>query len=308
MSNTSLLICASQCWPGTTNIADDSFDGLLANQVLQHSGWRGKLLLALLCRRSGRSLLLGMLQCSLPGILTHYQWRKQHIETMVRRQIAQHGVRQLLIIGAGFDALGAKFSAEFSQLQVIEIDKPASIDIKQQVLQQLNALQPNLCLKAADLACCSVAELLAGEPTFSANRSTLVLAEGVLMYLTQPAINTLLLQLRQIMDAPLQLVATQMQLNPQGKPRFIQQSWLTDLALAISAEPFVSGVSPQDLASWLASVGFTLQQLVPAEQPGNTDPCPGELLFYASAEPTVQKFMPQVHNVTLLLCCQGKCR
>ncbi|MAA94274.1 MULTISPECIES: class I SAM-dependent methyltransferase [unclassified Arsukibacterium] len=286
MSNTGLLICASQCWPDETNTAAASFDQLLANQILQRNGWRGRLLLALVYWRWGRALLRGVLQCSLPGILSHYQWRKQHIAARLRRQIAQHGVRQLLIIGAGFDALGAKFSSEFSHLQVIEIDRPATMDIKQQVLQQLNALQPNLCLKAADLACCSVAELLAEEPAFSTSRSTLVLAEGVLMYLTQPAINTLLLQLRQIMDAPLQLVATQMQLNLQGKPRFIQQSWLTDLALAISSEPFVSGVSPQGLASWLASVGFTLQQLVAAAQPGNTDPCPGELLFYANVEPT----------------------
>ncbi|WP_213995069.1 class I SAM-dependent methyltransferase [Arsukibacterium sp.] len=292
MSNTSLLICASQfcasqCRPGLSEHAANSLNCQLAGQVLQRSGWRGRLLLTVMRWPVFRALFSGLLQSSLPGIVAHYQWRKQHIASRVRQQVTEQGVQQLLIIGAGFDALGARLSAEFQQLQVIEIDRAETINIKQQALQRLNAQQPNLWLKAADLASCSMARLLADTKAFSATRSTLVLAEGVLMYLPQPAINALLQQLRHSINAPLQLVASQMQLNQQGRARFTRQRWPADVLLAISGERFVSGVSAKALPDWLTSMGFNLQQLVPADQPGNSDPCPGELLFYAEARPEI---------------------
>lgn len=281
MSNTSLLICASQCWPGSPA---NSLSQQLAKQVLQRSGWRGRVLLALQGWRGGRALLTGLLQFSLPGIMAHYGWRKQHIVSWIEQQIEQQNTQQLVIVGAGFDGLGAMLSAKYRQLQVVEIDRVATINIKQDVLRQLHALRPNLCLKAADLGRCSLAQLLADTAEFSAERPTLMLAEGVLMYLPETAINNLLQQMRQSVNAPLQLVASQMQLDQHGKPRFSQQGWLADMALAISGERFVSGITPQALPGWLVNLGFNLQQLVPAEQPENNDPCPGELLFYATAK------------------------
>lgn len=287
MSNTSLLICVSQCWPGPQ--APCCLNLELATEVLQCSGLRGRLLLAMLRWRWSRALFSDLLQCSLPGIMAHYQWRKRHINAWIQQQVEQQGIEQLVIIGAGFDALGAIFSAKYKHLQVVEIDRPCTIAIKQAALHRLNALSPNLCIKGADLACCSVAELLADTAAFSANRPTLVLAEGVLMYITEPAIKTLFQQLCQSVSAPLQLVATQMQLDQQGRPQFAQQRWLADIALAISKERFVSGVVRKDLPNWLAGMGFSLQQLVPAGLPENADPCPGELLFYASALPAKPK-------------------
>lgn len=284
MSNTSLLICVGQCWPPPAD-GPDSLNQQLARQVLQHSGWRGRWLLAMLRWQVSRTLFSGLLQYSLPGIMAHYQWRKRHINAWIQQQVEQQGIEQLVIIGAGFDALGAIFSAKYQHLQVVEIDRPCTIAIKQAALQRLSALSPNLCIKGADLACCSVAELLADTAAFSANRPTLVLAEGVLMYITEPAINTLFQQLCQSVSTPLQLVATQMQLNTRGQPQFARQRWLANVALAISKERFVSGVAPQNLAAWLAGMGFTLQQQVPAGLADNADPCPGELLFYASALP-----------------------
>lgn len=286
MSNTSLLICASQCWPKHRVKAVEGFSHQLAQQVLKRSGWRGRLLLALLRWRSGRILFRGLLQLSLPGIMAHYHWRKQHIAAWLQQQIAQNGIRQVVIIGAGFDGLGAQLSAAHPQLQVIEIDRPTTIKTKQAALRQLNAVRPNLYLQAADLACCSMVDLLAETAVFSACRPTLVLAEGVLMYLPDTAIQTLLQQLQHSVQAPLTLVASHMQLNPQGKPGFVKQGWLTDAALALSGERFVSGVSLQVLPGWLMNMGFNLQQLAAAGQWDNPDPCPGELLFYATAKRT----------------------
>lgn len=285
MSNTSLLICASQCWP-TRVKAVEGFSHQLAQQVLQRSGWRGRLLLALLRWPSGRTLLRCLLHASLPGIMAHYHWRKQHIAAWLQQQITQNGIQQLVIIGAGFDGLGAQQSAAHPQLQVIEIDRPTTIKTKQAALRQLNALQPNLCLQGADLACCSLADLLTEMAAFSAGRPTLILAEGVLMYLPDTAIKALLLQLQQSVQAPLTLVASHMQLSPQGKPGFVKQGWLVDAALGLSGERFVSGVSLQALPDWLMNMGFTLQQMAAAGQLDNPDPCPGELLFYATAKPT----------------------
>ncbi|HEX5793387.1 MAG TPA: class I SAM-dependent methyltransferase [Rheinheimera sp.] len=285
MSNTSLLICASQCWPAPSDTAANSLNRRLAQQALQRSGWRGRLLLGLLNWRCGRALLTGLLQFSLPGIMAHYHWRKQHIASWVQQHIEQQRIQQLLIVGAGFDGLGAALSAKHKQLQVIEIDRHATVNVKLAALQRLNALPPNLCIKAADLTCCSVQQLLADTVEFLPGRATLVLAEGVLMYLAEPAIKALLLQLQQSVTAPVYLVASQMQLAPCGRPRFFKQRWLADMALLLSGEPFVSGVALQVLPDWLAAMGFKLQQLAAADQAGNSDPCPGELLFFAAAKP-----------------------
>lgn len=285
MSNTSLLICVSQCWPAPSDTAAASLNRRLARQALQSSGWRGRLLLRLLNWRCGRTLLTGLLQLSLPGIMAHYHWRKQHIASWVQQHIEQQGIQQLVIVGAGFDGLGATLSAKYKQMQVIEIDRPATVNVKLAALQRLNVLPPNLCIKAADLTCCSVRQLLADSVEFLPDRATLVLAEGVLMYLTAPAIKALLLELQQSVTAPLYLVASQMQLAPCARSRFLKQRWLADMALLLSGEPFVSGVELQALPHWLAAMGFKLQQLAAADQVGNSDPCPGELLFCATAKP-----------------------
>ena len=284
MSNTSLLICASQCWPAPSDTAANSLNRWLAQQALQRSGWRGRLLLTLLHLRCGRVLLGGLLDLSLPGIMAHYHWRKQHIASWVQQHIEQQRIQQLIVVGAGFDGLGATLSAKYKHLQVIEIDRSATISVKLAALHKLNALSPNLCMKAADLSCSSLQQLLAETAEFFPDRATLVLAEGVLMYLAQPAINAMLQQLRQSVAAPLYLIATQMQLAPCGRPRFFKQRWLADMALMLSDEPFVSGVSRQALPDWLAAMGYTLQQLAAAGQAGNNDPCPGELLFGATAK------------------------
>ncbi|MBZ9612998.1 class I SAM-dependent methyltransferase [Rheinheimera maricola] len=285
MSNTSLLICAGQCWPDAAAMEPASVSQQLAQQALLHSGWRGRLLLRLLGKQLGRVVLNKLLQYSLPGILAHYQWRKQYIAGWVQQAIEQEGIQQLLIIGAGYDGLGTQLSAQYSQLQVIEIDRPSTMALKQAVLQRLQAMPVNLTLLPADLSCCSLPQLLQQSGVFVPKRSTLVLAEGVLMYLPSAAIGQLLQQLRQCVTAPLQLIASQMQLDWQGKPRFSQQRWLADLALLLSAERFSSGVVPAALNDWLAGHGFSLQHLAQPQLHSNPDPCPGELLFRAAALP-----------------------
>ena len=72
----------------------------------------------------------------MPGFYLHFVLRKRSIENFVR-QAVQQNARQLVIIGAGFDTLSVRMAREFSDLQIIEIDHPATQALKRTALEDL---------------------------------------------------------------------------------------------------------------------------------------------------------------------------
>ena len=122
-----------------------------------------------------RLLWRALERCTLPGVIEHYWHRKRWIEQRCRAMLAQ-GFDRVLVLGAGFDTLALRLAAEFAQADLLEIDHPATQAAKRRALG--SAAPRGVRFAALDLATQPLATALPGD-----SRATLVLIEGVLMYL-----------------------------------------------------------------------------------------------------------------------------
>ncbi len=130
----------------------------------------------------------GVERMTLPGIISHYWRRKRWIEKRCRHAIAE-GFQRLVIIGAGLDTLGIRLARDFEQLEVLELDHPATQRLKRSAL---GGKEPkNLTFEPLDLS----KEAL--PLTLLDNKPTLFILEGVLMYLSPDDVSRLFATLHQ---------------------------------------------------------------------------------------------------------------
>jgi methyltransferase (TIGR00027 family) len=197
--------------------------------------------------------------------MRHYLLRKRWIEAQCRLAL-QQGVSRVIVIGAGLDTLALRLAPEWPDVVWVEIDHPATQDFKRQGLIQAGLQLPaNLTLLSVDLSTSPLPATLMQD-----THSTLVVIEGVLMYLHLNDVAALLRdQIRALSTVPVQLIFSHMVRWPQGRPGFRPSSWWVDRWLAWRAEPFQWTMAPQALAPWLQSLGFAL--LRQAEPPFTTD-------------------------------------
>ncbi len=160
-----------------------------ARQILQATE-QGRKRLQQLDSRLSRQMLRIMETLLMPGISLHYALRKRYIMTQTRHCIAQ-GITQIINLGAGFDTLAWQLHQHYPDIQFIEIDHPATSKDKVAALQPRQS-QNNLHFLAVDLAEQPLSQVLQQHDYFDPQRKTLFICEGVLMYLDQHIVSSLL--------------------------------------------------------------------------------------------------------------------
>jgi methyltransferase (TIGR00027 family) len=189
----------------------------------------------------------------LPGIVEHYAFRKRWIEEQCRAAIAG-GVERVIVLGAGFDTLGCRLCLEASAVEVIEIDHPATQAHKRPAIE---ALAPRLKAPLRLMACDLAREALPAA-LMNVARKTLVIAEGLLMYLGPDAVDRLFGALHALSPAGVQFVFSHLVRWPNGRAGFRPCSRLVDAWLAWRGEPFTWAIEPQAVAALLAHHRFAL--------------------------------------------------
>lgn len=133
----------------------------------------------------------------------HLALRKLFIETQVREAI-KAGVKQVLIIGGGYDTLALRLHQEFPGVQFIEADRGPTREIKLKALATLGNILPdfkqlgaNLHYLECDLSRADWTQFLLNQGFFSNQADSVVIAEGVTPYLTIADVNNLLAKLRE---------------------------------------------------------------------------------------------------------------
>lgn len=255
-------------------------NALLARACLQACGPSGTRLLCAVDRAAGRGLLAVLEALYLPGLRAHYAWRKRHIRRWALQSCAR-GARQVLILGAGFDGLSLHLLAQVPALRVFEIERARSVAIKQTALDALGLHEPRLSLVAADLASVPVAATLGALPAFDPRCPSLIVAEGVLMYLDRAALRRLLDGLAQSLPGA-ELIATAMDRRASGAPGFARQRPWVGRWLERAGEPFRWGETREALESLLEDNGVRLRCLADPQVGDDPDPSPGEWLFAAA--------------------------
>ncbi len=119
------------------------------------------------------------------GYAKHIALRKQEIERQARLEISA-GCRQIVVMGAGFDALAWRLSQEKNDMQYFELDMPETQEIKRSALQAAHIAVPsNLFFIPCDFSKVQLDKILLQQPHFKQNVHTLFIAEGLTMYLTE---------------------------------------------------------------------------------------------------------------------------
>lgn len=137
-------------------------------------------------------MLVGALEAAfVPGMAWHYLFRKAWIEAEARCALAR-GARQLLVLGAGFDTLAFRLARAYPDLAAVEVDRPATQARKRAVLDGEGEVPANLHLVPADLGTRGLDVVLDGCGALAPDVPTVVVSEGVLMYLREAEVEALL--------------------------------------------------------------------------------------------------------------------
>jgi len=211
-----------------------------------------------------RALASRLERLAIPGIRLHYAVRKLYLEEAARRALAE-GITQVLVLGAGFDTLALRLHREFPGVTFIECDHPATQRVKRLALEPRQALGPNLHLLPVDLARTLLPEALASLPEYRREADTLLVAEGLTMYLQPEEMDGLFAFLREETGPGSRFAFTFMERQAGGRVSFPSASPFVRPWLALVGEPFTWGVRREELPRYLEERGFTLAELATAE-------------------------------------------
>ena len=258
LSSTAAVIAASTALaarePALARLLEDG-DAALADAVLAEAGLRGAVRLKLLARAYFRTAMIRAEELLLPGIQLHYRVRKRRIATLVESEVT-HGAAQVVIAGAGYDGFGARVAWRHPCVNVFELDRPGVLALKRRALARARLARDNLHHVSADLSSASLPELLAAVPEFSAQKPTVIVAEGLLMYFVEGEVSAFLAAARDLIRNGGKVVFTVMEGSSGTRPRFRRQHPLVAWWLDHSAEPFRWSKDPRKLAGFLGTVGL----------------------------------------------------
>ena len=201
---------------------------------------------------------------SIPGIYLHYALRKLCIEQIAKEFLDGAQVEQVVVIAAGFDPLLVMLSQQYRSTAFFELDHPATQQAKRLALTKLGSAD-NLTLIPVDLTKQSIFEVLRGS-SFSLDRSTLFIAEGITMYLDETEIERFFKQIRSCTrNGNSHLLFTYMNKQPSGSIQFESATKLVDYWLWLKKEVFRWGIATSELAGFLSAAGYRLMRTYDAD-------------------------------------------
>jgi methyltransferase (TIGR00027 family) len=207
-----------------------------------------------------RRLIFAAEQRLLAGASTHYLARKRWLEQQARAAL-DRGITQVVVLGAGFDTLAWRLHREKPAVHFFELDHPATQAPKAATL----APSANLTFLAADLAVDSPADLLRACPSFRADRPSLFIAEGLLMYFPATRVATLLHELAALIRPRGELLFTFMAQAPDGSISFRGEHAAVSWWLRWRSEPFQWGCTRVALPEFLRPLGWQAGPVVDHE-------------------------------------------
>jgi len=201
---------------------------------------------------------------SIPGIYLHYALRKLCIEQIAKEFLDGTQVEQVVVIAAGFDPLLVMLSQQYRSTAFFELDHPATQQAKRLALTKLGSAD-NLTLIPIDLTKQSIFEVL-GASSFSLDKPTLFIAEGITMYLDEVEIERFFKLIRSCThNENSHLLFTYMNKQPSGSIQFESATKLVDCWLWLKKEKFRWGIATSELAGFLSATGYRLVRTYDAD-------------------------------------------
>jgi methyltransferase (TIGR00027 family) len=191
----------------------------------------------------------------MPGQFEAFAHRKAFCEHQVREGIGA-GATQVLVLGAGYDTLGWRLAPEFPGVDFFEIDHPATARLKAIGITELGK-RDNLHLIQEDLGEQRLMEVLTANFSWDRTAPSVVLAEGLLMYLPPAAPRDLFGQCAEMAGAGSRIAFTYVDTGVDGRPDAGRWTGLALWILKASGEPWLWSIRPKELPCFLEETGWT---------------------------------------------------
>ncbi|MBD3309334.1 SAM-dependent methyltransferase [candidate division KSB3 bacterium] len=190
----------------------------------------------------------------MPGQFVAFGQRKAFCERQVREAI-QAGVTQVLVLGAGYDTMGWRLSAELTTVNFFEIDHPATARVKAKGIHAMG-YRENLHLLAEDLSQRELVDVLTATTSWDQTATTLFIAEGLLMYLPHEAVCDLFRQCTAMSGDESRFAFSYIGTAPDGKPDAGPWKGVILWLLKMKSEPWLWSIQPAHLDAFLKNVGW----------------------------------------------------
>jgi methyltransferase (TIGR00027 family) len=192
----------------------------------------------------------------LPGQFEAFGHRKAFCERQVRDGISS-GATQVLVLGAGYDMIGWRLAPEFPIVNFFEIDHPATARLKAKGVETMG-LRDNLFLIAEDLGKQKLVDVIKTTKTWEQNEQTVIIAEGLVMYLTSEAVRDMFSQCSEVAGAGSSIAFSYIPTGVDGRPNAGAWTGLMLWLQKVIGEPWVWSIRPEDLGTFLEETGWLI--------------------------------------------------
>ncbi len=192
----------------------------------------------------------------MPGQFEALAHRKAFCERHVRAGI-HAGAGQILVLGAGFDTLSWRLAQEFPDVTFFEIDHPATAAFKAKGIEAMGE-PDNMVLISEDLGQQKLVDVLTGREAWNRNAKTVIVAEGLVMYLTPDAVRDLFRQCAEVTGAGSRIAFS---FIPAGADGRLDAGKWTGMMLWLQKtlkEPWLWSIRPEKLDAFLAQTGWII--------------------------------------------------
>lgn len=192
----------------------------------------------------------------LPGQFEAFANRKVFFERQVREGI-ESGATQVLVLGAGYDTLSWRLAPEFPKVNFFEIDHPATARLKAKGIEAMGKPN-NLCLIAEDIGKRMLVDVLKFNSSWLLNTQTVILAEGLLMYLSPEAVLSLFSQCSSLVGRGSRFAFSCLTRGADGRPDVGRWTGLMLWLQKAVGEPWTWSLRPGELDSFLERAGWKI--------------------------------------------------
>lgn len=194
----------------------------------------------------------------MPGQFEAFAGRKAFCEHQVRECIGE-GASQVLCLGSGYDTLGWRLAREFVDVEFFEIDLPPTMQIKKKGVEAMGT-RDNLHLIAEDLSTRRLTDVLTAHTLWDSDARTVILAEGLLMYLSESAVQDLFCQCGAVTGTGSRIAFTYIGTRADGRPDAGPLTRFLLWTLKMNGEPWLWSLQPEQLSRFLDKTGWKRMQ------------------------------------------------
>jgi methyltransferase (TIGR00027 family) len=192
------------------------------------------------------------------GVFYYVNARTHHMDNLLK-QALDDGATQVVILGAGFDSRAYRFHEQYPEVRFFEVDLPATSQDKQNRVETILNSRPEwVSYVPIDFNTQTLDEVLA-KADFSRNKKTFYVWEGVTYFISESGVDNTLRFIAENSAPGSQLVFDYMLEDViRGADYSAYGSRQTVFWVAFQGEPYVFGIAPQNLESFVNHRGLAL--------------------------------------------------